>query len=298
MRIALLAILMILVLILIASLAINSVDLWIAWTRLGDEEFYIVAAVVLYFLLPQVQQGFVLVLAVLLSGSLNIVLKYTFNVPRPPDPLIEVSGPSFPSGHAQVSSSFWSALSFIAMNRLIAAMSTIVVVGVSVSRVFLRAHYEIDVAGGVLLGLVVGYASYYALTYYLRRRSHVLYYVNAGCAVAMSACSTVIFNAELSSSTAILGLSLAVLTILVAARNRFARPSSSPIIARIVASLVSVILLLSVHVVARSFAPLTRLACFYVAGLCVFAVSMFLQSPAYKRLRLVVRGKMRRSIVT
>ncbi|MEM0233028.1 MAG: phosphatase PAP2 family protein [Candidatus Nezhaarchaeales archaeon] len=284
-RRALIAVLIALIFMLAASLMANNVDLWIAWTRLGDEEFYVAVVVVLYFLLPQAQKGLVLVLAILLSGSLNIILKYTLNIPRPPNPLIEVSGPSFPSGHAQISSSFWSALSFIAMDKLIAVISAIVVVGVSISRVLLRAHYEIDVASGALLGLVIGYASYCSLIYYLRRRSYALYYVCAGMAAIMSAYSMAIFNAELSSSTAILGLSLSVLSVLSTARDRLTRQPSHSMITKITISTISVMLLLSVHFITKSFDPLVRLFCFYVIGLFIFAMPLILRLAICKQLR-------------
>jgi len=42
------AVLLFLVVFLIASLMTNDVALWAAWSRLGDEEFYMVVAVVLY----------------------------------------------------------------------------------------------------------------------------------------------------------------------------------------------------------------------------------------------------------
>jgi hypothetical protein len=71
-----------LVALLIASFMTNDVDLWILWSRLGDEEFYIIVAVVLYHFLPRLQQGLTLITAVLLSGSLDIALKYTFNLPK------------------------------------------------------------------------------------------------------------------------------------------------------------------------------------------------------------------------
>jgi hypothetical protein len=128
-------VLLFLVVFLIASLMTNDVALWAVWSRLGDEEFYMVVAVVLYYLLPQLRQGLTLVTAVLLSGSLNIALKYIFNLPRPPNPLIEVSGPSLPSGHAQMSS-FWSSLSLIMRGAIAVVISVIMVVGISLSRVF------------------------------------------------------------------------------------------------------------------------------------------------------------------
>jgi len=65
-----------------------SVDLWVLLTRLGDEEFYLVAGVFTYFLLGDPVSGFALVSSVVLSGSLDIFLKYLFNTPRPPNPII------------------------------------------------------------------------------------------------------------------------------------------------------------------------------------------------------------------
>lgn len=236
-------------------------------------------AITLCFLLPRVQQGLALVLAVLLSGSLNIILKYVFNMPRPPDPLIEVSGPSFPSGHVQVSSSFWSALSFITMSKLIAAMSAVLVTGVSISRIFLRAHYEIDVVIGALLGLVIGYLSYRVFTHYLKKGSLALYYVNSGITIVMTTCSMTFFGVELSSSTAILGLSLAILTTLLIAKSRLLRFYNPSTTLRIVASMISVVLLLSIHLITEGITPLTRIICFYVVGLCIFTTSLFLRSP-------------------
>jgi hypothetical protein len=41
-------------------------------------------------------------------------------------------------------------------------LSTIVVVGVSASRVALRAHYYWDILGGVLYGFIIGGLAYYA----------------------------------------------------------------------------------------------------------------------------------------
>jgi len=259
---------------LIASFMTNDVDLWILWSRLGDEEFYIIVAVVLYYFLPRLQQGLTLITAVLLSGSLNIALKYTFNLPRPPDPLIDVSGPSFPSGHAQISSSFWSSFSLMTRNAVIAIMSAIIIMGISSSRVFLRAHHVVDVIFGAFVGCALGCASYLALRYHSNRGSFVGYNVNVGIAVVLSVYSIVALRAELDSSTALLGLGLATLTAL--PTLKFIETVKPSTLARMLACVISIVLLLGAHT-ARGHAPYVRSACFYVAGLCAFLTALALQ---------------------
>jgi len=270
---------------LIASLTTNDVDLWVVWSRLGDEEFYIAVAVVLYYLLPRLQQGLTLVTAVLLSGSLNIALKYTFKLPRPPDPLIDVSGPSFPSGHAQISSSFWSSFLLMMRDTVIAIISAIMVVGISSSRVSLRAHHVVDVVFGALIGCAVGCASYLALRYHSKRGSFVGYHVNVGAAVVLSACNVIALRAELSSSTALLGLGLAALTVL--PTLKFVETIKPSILARVLACVISMTLLLGIHMTTRGYVPYVRLTCFYVVGLCVFLMASAFQTL----LKRLWRGK-------
>jgi membrane-associated phospholipid phosphatase len=157
-----------------------------------------VVAVMLYHFLPQLQQSLVLVIAVLFSGSLNIALKYTLNLLRPLNPFIEVLGPSFPSGHAQISSSFWSSFSLMTGNVIIAIISAIMVTGISLSRVFLRTRYAVDVVTGALIGCAVGYASYVALSHCFKKGSLVGYYVSIGVAVVLSAYNVIVLGPSLA----------------------------------------------------------------------------------------------------
>lgn len=80
---------------------------------------------------------------------------------RPPEPLVYVSGGSFPSGHA--ASIFLIALfAFYAARTLkvrgwwfwfIAVAGSLSVIGAAFSRILLRAHWFSDVVGGLLLSL-------------------------------------------------------------------------------------------------------------------------------------------------
>jgi membrane-associated phospholipid phosphatase len=78
--------------------------------------------------------------------------------PRPADPLIDTSLSSYPSGHAAYATA-WIAVALVLTRRLgLVANATLVIVGIAIaaavglSRIYLRAHYWSDVAGGWGIG--------------------------------------------------------------------------------------------------------------------------------------------------
>jgi undecaprenyl-diphosphatase len=86
------------------------------------------------------------------------IAKAAIDRPRPPDPLVETSLSSFPSGHAAYATA-WIAVALIVTRRLglaaNAALVTIAIVlaaAVGLSRIYLRAHYWSDVAAGWGIG--------------------------------------------------------------------------------------------------------------------------------------------------
>jgi membrane protein DedA with SNARE-associated domain/membrane-associated phospholipid phosphatase len=102
-------------------------------------------------------------LAALLAGLVIVYFavqaaKAGIDRPRPLRPLIETTNASFPSGHAAYSTA-WVAAALAATWRLGAASKTGLVfvaialsAAIGLSRVYLRAHYWSDVAGGWGLG--------------------------------------------------------------------------------------------------------------------------------------------------
>jgi membrane protein DedA with SNARE-associated domain/membrane-associated phospholipid phosphatase len=104
--------------------------------------------------------------AAVLVGALVIahigvpVLKDEVARPRPPDPLIDTSGYSYPSGHATYAMLYvWLALTVTVRTRpgrvwgsalIIAAI--VLAAAIGLSRVYLRAHFLSDVGGGWALG--------------------------------------------------------------------------------------------------------------------------------------------------
>jgi membrane protein DedA with SNARE-associated domain/membrane-associated phospholipid phosphatase len=87
-------------------------------------------------------------------------IKAAVDRPRPPEPLIDLSGSSFPSGHAAHSVLYvWLAVTVVLRLRPGMARGAAVVVGgialtalVGLSRVYLNVHYLSDVSAGWALG--------------------------------------------------------------------------------------------------------------------------------------------------
>lgn len=242
------------------------IDAWILITRLGDSEFYLITGVFVFFLIGSPVEAVALIVSVLLAGSLNISLKYLFNSPRPLNPLVEVSGPGFPSGHVMVSTSFWTTLSLVARRKTLMFLSLLVVTSVSISRIVLRAHFVIDVVGGLVFGFMTGLISYYArLTCGdgSRGRGMVLLVLVS---LLLGFINVFVLGVELEASTSLLGLSIALFTsVLVSRCVKLKRLST-----RLFGFIVSSGFLLLIHYSTRAMSVYFRIAGFTVGGLVVF----------------------------
>lgn len=265
--------------VLLVAVATGSVDLWVLLTRMGDEEFYLVFAVLAYYLAPSPVLGLSIVLAVVISGSLNIFLKYLFNTPRPLNPLIKVEGPGFPSGHAQVSTSFWSAVSIAWKKIVLVAFSIVVVVAVSMSRVYLRAHYVLDVVGGVLIGLVTG-----VLPVLIVGRggfsSTIGGLVLSIIAVFLGFVNVVYLGFEQSSASVLLGVGIAVLLIFSIGYRHVYSLARIRFVYRFSGFVVSSALMLLVHFLTTDLNVFARALLFTACGLLVLLGIPMLVSKA------------------
>jgi len=129
-------------------------------TYLGREQFYILFLPILYWCVHK-HLGRALSIVFLLSEYVNGILKDAFGLPRPNEfdpriraPLPETS-PSFPSGHAQGSLVFWGTMAALVRRTWMWVVSVVLILLISLSRIYLGVHFPQDVLGGWAVGLVL-----------------------------------------------------------------------------------------------------------------------------------------------
>ncbi|GAB2530417.1 phosphatase PAP2 family protein [Rufibacter soli] len=117
-----------------------------------------------YFLFVKKHKWYSLKVPVIAIGSisLNLLLKYIINRPRPLVPhLVDSYGLSFPSGHAMISASFYGLLIYLvwkhvevpAWRFLLVFLLSLLILLIGFSRVYLHVHYATDVVAGLVAGL-------------------------------------------------------------------------------------------------------------------------------------------------
>lgn len=136
----------------------------------------------LFFLIARKHYGEVTIILIASAGSalMDELLKHIFHRTRPDIArLVDVSGYSFPSGHAMVSFAFYGMLAYLMWENIklrglkyfFALLFALLVLAIGISRIYLGVHYPSDVlagfaAGGFwLVGCILGLQ---AIKYYKR----------------------------------------------------------------------------------------------------------------------------------
>jgi membrane-associated phospholipid phosphatase len=135
-------------------------------TFFGTHLFLIPAnlALLAFYLFKKEKWLSIRVVALALSSLLlKLLLKYVFHRDRPEVPLLhKVHGFSFPSGHALIGVAFYGLLIHIAWNEIktkwlravVVIFLILLILLISLSRIYLRVHYASDVAAGLAVGFI------------------------------------------------------------------------------------------------------------------------------------------------
>jgi len=136
-------------------------------THLGDAISIIIICLIL-IAIPFLRKNYSVrvILSVISASILNSILKLTFARERPNIlQLITEKSYSFPSGHSMANMALYASIVFISWKKLknidtkifITTISSILVIIIGISRVYLGVHYITDVLAGWAFGLIIAY---------------------------------------------------------------------------------------------------------------------------------------------
>jgi len=127
------------------------------FTNLGNELFFLLVAPILYWCINK-KIGPRLGTFLLISTSINSILKLVFHSPRPywvspqVKPYSHETSFGIPSGHSQNAAVVWGAIAAWAQKTWMWLLSIFVIIMIGLSRIYLGVHFPIDVLSGWLVG--------------------------------------------------------------------------------------------------------------------------------------------------
>ena len=139
---------------------------WVFVTYLGDKGLIWILLTIILLLIPKTRKsGLILTAAICVDVIVcNGILKNVFARIRPFDVNHSISlliakpkDFSFPSGHTAISFTSASALFFAKEKRLWKPVFVLAIL-ISFSRLYLYVHYPTDILGGIVIGIIAGYA--------------------------------------------------------------------------------------------------------------------------------------------
>lgn len=135
-------------------------------TKLSNTKFIIAASLILilmFYIRKKKKISILIVINLLFIVLLNQTIKMIIKRERPTGfRLIEMTGYSFPSGHAMVSMAFYGLLIYLCkhlitnkvIRRLLITLNIIIILLIGISRVYLGVHYLSDVITGYSISII------------------------------------------------------------------------------------------------------------------------------------------------
>ena len=136
-------------------------------TKLSNTTFIILASIALiilfYYVIKKKKIAFLIIENLVFIVLLNQIIKFMVRRDRPTGfRLIEMTGYSFPSGHAMVSMAFYGLLIYICkhliknkiLRRILITLNIIIIFLIGISRVYLGVHYLSDVITGYSITII------------------------------------------------------------------------------------------------------------------------------------------------
>ncbi len=145
----------------IQSFSNSFLDVFFEFLTLFGEETILVLLAAFIFLSVDKNKGYKLIFTIASGTCFNALIKNIVKFERPigiegivSNRVETATGYSFPSGHTQATSTFWTSLSIIVKNKNLYVFSAILIILVAVSRLYLGVHWPTDVIFGALFGVL------------------------------------------------------------------------------------------------------------------------------------------------
>ncbi|MCM1988411.1 phosphatase PAP2 family protein [Oceanirhabdus seepicola] len=154
-------------------------NIFIVITLFGEEIFYTLILCIIFWCMDK-KLGYKLGFSLFFSMTINGAVKELLNVKRPiglegiTSLRVETAtGMSFPSGHTQSTTTFWTSLMVNFKKRWLYIIGTIIIILVGISRLYLGVHWPSDVIGAIIIGVVCVFISNIIIEFTLEKNNYI-----------------------------------------------------------------------------------------------------------------------------
>ena len=161
-------------------------DLLFQFITLFGEESILVLLSAIVFLSIDKNKGYKLIFTIASGTCFNALIKNIVKFERPigvegivSNRVHTATGYSFPSGHTQATSTFWSSLSIIFKKKALYIFSVFIIILVAISRLYLGVHWPTDVIFGAIFGVIWAILIDKAFNYIQKSKNYIALIVSA-----------------------------------------------------------------------------------------------------------------------